>query len=572
MSQIKTSFLVGDVPHPEYPRPQFQRESWQNLNGLWNYAITKSDCTPTQFDGQILVPFCIESELSGVNKTVEPDQFLWYQRNFEIDGYKADHTKLLQFGAVDYECEVWINRQYVGAHTGGYCPFTLNITPYLIDGENEIIVRVSDPTDTASFPRGKQVLKPQTFWYTAVTGIWQTVWLEQIPTEHVEHIKYVPSLTGVDITVQLSTEMDAIVNVFDNGKIIKSVQCHHQETVHIEIDDPKHWTPENPYLYQVEIKANADSVKSYFALRTCSIAEDEKGVMRILLNGKPYFQKGLLDQGYWPDGLYTPASDEALRYDIEKMKSLGFNVLRKHLKVELARWYYHCDTLGMLVWQDMPNGAPYAGSLLNVYLPYINVHVSDTNYNRFKRNDESGRTAYIHELEEMITTLYNVPSIVMWVPFNEGWGQFDSVKMNDLVKKMDSTRLVDHASGWHDQGVGDIASVHKYIFKVTKPKSCKGRAFAVTEYGGYSSCVKGHEWDEKGSFGYKMFEDKESLSKAYLELHEKQIFPLMNKGLCATIYTQLSDVEIEVNGILTYDRKICKIDEEIIKEVNSKLV
>ena len=576
MKRLSTSFPVGDTPLDEYPRPQMVRAQWQNLNGLWQYAVTESPEQPAVWQGGIRVPFAPESALSGVEKPVLPGQTLWYFRTFSINGYDAAKRTLLHFGAVDYACTVFVNGREAGGHTGGYCPFTLDITSFVRAAENELTVAVTDDTDKGDAPRGKQVLHPKGIWYTAVTGIWQTVWLEQVDSAHFTSVHFIPSLDSVEVFVQTSESGSVCMEVLEEDSCITAHTFTAGGSQTVSFEAPRLWTPEQPFLYRVRLSLlragrETDRVESYFGLRTFAVQPDENGTPYFLLNGRPYFQKGLLDQGYWPDGLYTAPSDEALRRDIEQAKALGFNMLRKHIKVEPARWYYHCDTMGMLVWQDMPSGAAYPGDLLAVDLPNIGVQVSDKKHKRFKRENTAARLQFTKELKEMVEALTDAVCICTWVPFNEGWGQFDAAAATALLWTLDPTRPVDHASGWHDQGAGDYKSIHKYIFKV-RPPHPDGRAFALTEYGGYSQVLDGHVWDKENSFGYRMYPDKAALTAAYRKLHEEQILPLLKKGLCVSIYTQLTDVELEVNGLFTYDRAVCKLDEAVVKEINQKLV
>lgn len=549
-----------------YPRPQLVRKHWQTLDGIWQFAM--SEDVPRNFPLQILVPFCPQSKASGLQIKAEP--VIWYRRIFTLSDYDKNKRTLLHFGAVDYACTVWINGQEAGSHLGGFCPFTFDITAYLLDGENEIVVRATDETDACDAPRGKQVQNPKGIWYTPVSGIWQTVWLEQLPLQAICNLKITPTLSSV--MLEVDCEETLLATIFEDETPIVSHSFKKQ--AEIAIPTPKLWSPEQPFLYRVILTSAHDTVESYFGLRTFAMQE-VADTPRLLLNGKPYFQKGLLDQGYWPDGLYTAPSDEDLCSDIEKAKALGFNMLRKHIKVEPARWYYHCDRLGMLVWQDMPSGATYPGDFTAVALPNIGIHVQDTGekaYKRFHRQSETGRKQFIKELKDMVQTLYNAPCICMWVPFNEGWGQFDSANTTSLLWALDPTRTVDSASGWHDQGAGDVKSVHKYIFKVKPPRKQDARAYCLTEYGGYSQVLPEHAWDAEKSFGYRMYPTKKALTDAYRLLHETQIIPLLQHGLCAVIYTQLTDVELEVNGLFTYDRAVCKIDADTVRQINEKLV
>ncbi len=576
MGKLLTSFSVGETPHDVYPRPQMTRDAWQNLNGLWRYAITDRPVLPDRWQGDILVPFAVESALSGVQKPLLPNQTLWYERRFSIRDFDPSKRTLLHFGAVDCECFVYVNGESAKGHKGGYCPFTLDISEFVHSRENVLTVRVQDNTDQCDEPRGKQVLEPKGIWYTAVSGIWQTVWIEQVDQAYIKAVHFTPSLNSVEVQVETSCKGEIEVNLFAEEKPVGSYTFSSDSSHCFSINAPRFWSPETPFLYTAKVHLfrnghETDCVESYFGMRTFAVEESATGQSLFYLNGKPYFQKGLLDQGYWPDGLYTAPNDDALRGDIEKAKSLGFNMLRKHIKIEPARWYYYCDTIGMLVWQDMPSGAAYPGNKIAVALPNVNIHVSDKKYKRFKRESEDGRRQFTAELREMVQTLRDTVCISTWVPFNEGWGQFDAAAAAAMLWEMDPTRPVDHASGWHDQGAGDYKSVHKYIVKV-KPVRTGGRAFALTEYGGYSQILDDHVWDREKSFGYRMFPTKEALTEAYRKLHEEQILPLLSKGLCVSIYTQLTDVELEVNGLFTYDRAVCKLDEETVRAINRKLV
>lgn len=581
MKSIFTDKVDRRLPLPEYPRPQLRREPWQNLNGVFDYAITGADAgRPESYDGEILVPFAPECPLSGVEKHLLPEQLLWYRRLFTLsDGLRGKNV-LLHFGAVDWQCEVWVNGSSVGRHTGGYTAFTFDITAFLREGENELTLRVCDPTDEGWQQRGKQVGKPHGIWYTATSGIWQTVWLEGVDPCHIEKLKLTPNIDAGELHIQTflsrageGASLEAVVS--EDGKELLSRTISRDDRLSLPFCEL--WSPENPKLYGLRIRAvregkTADEVESYFGMRKFHAAKDSEGHTRLFLNNRPYFQRGLLDQGYWCDGGLTAPTDEAMIFDISEMKRLGFNLLRKHIKTEPLRWYYHCDRLGMLVWQDMMSGGRYIGDFYAGFLPNIGLRgkVSDGNYARFKRNEGSWRKEYLQELDELIGGLYNVVSIFCWTPFNEGWGQFDALKVCEHVRSLDDSRVIDHASGWYDRGGGDILSIHRYILPVRLPKM-DGRAFVLTEFGGYSRVVGGHAWNEKKAFGYLMFRTKESLTRAYKKLLEKQVIPLIRKGLAGTIYTQLSDVENEVNGLYTYDRACLKIDEKTLTSLNEKM-
>ena len=491
----------------------------------------------------------------------------------------AGKTILLHFGAVDWKCRVYINKTLVGEHTGGYCAFTFDITAFLQPGENELVVGVYDPTDNGWQQRGKQVIQTHGFWYTATSGIWQTVWLEAVSECYVQGLKLLPDIDNG--TLSLQTKLNDA-----EGVSLKAAVTFDGESVFsgdistdavIAVPNAKLWSPEEPNLYDIRLEVyrdgvRTDTVTSYFGMRKFHVDKDASGKPRLFLNNKPYFQKGLLDQGYWPDSGLTPPTDEAMIFDISEMKRLGFNMLRKHIKVEPLRWYYHCDRLGMLVWQDMVSGGEYIGNFYAGVLPNIGIlHVKDNkNYARFKRTKPEWREDYRRELAEMIDLLYNTVSLYAWVPFNEAWGQFDALEICERVRRQDASRVIDHASGWYDQGGGDIQSMHKYILPI-RMRKLDDRAFVITEFGGYSRKVPGHTWNLKKAFGYLMFPDKAKLTAAYARLLQKQVIPLIEQGLSGTIYTQLSDVENEVNGIYTYDRAELKIDEQTLIELNRQM-
>lgn len=590
MSHIKTIFydkVDRTCPLNEYPRPQFQRDFWSNLNGEFDYAVTGNVAAlPEKYDGKILVPFAIESALSGVERTLMPNEILWYRKSFSLSDEFSGKDVILNFDAVDWQCKVYVNSQLVGEHTGGYNTFSFDITSFVKDGENELVVRVYDPTDEGWQQRGKQALKSHGFWYTGTSGIWQTVWLEAVDSTRLEKIKLLPDIDkgviNVKTTVKSNESYTVTATVFDGENEV--VKTEISEDTDIAVPDFKLWSPEEPNLYDMilEISVNGeirDTVKTYFGMRKFSMGKDSNGYMRLCLNNKPYFHNGLLDQGYWCDGGMTPPCDEAMIYDIQKMKDLGFNMLRKHIKTEPARWYYHCDRLGMLVWQDMISGGKalnnfYAGVIPNiqgVFIPLAAFSLKDNKYEAFNRGKKEWRDFFKAEMFEMIDQLCNCVSIATWVPFNEGWGQFDAYEIGKAVKAADPSRHCDHASGWYDQGGGDFRSIHRYIVPVQVPKKENDRAFVLSEFGGYSQILDGHVWNKAKSFGYMMFNSKKSLTNAYKRLYEKQIIPKIAKGLSALVYTQVSDVEFEVNGILTYDRAIVKIDEETIKNINNRI-
>ena len=579
MRCVWTDKVDKNCPLPEYPRPQMVRDSFLNLNGIFDYAIVPKETEwVTDFDGKILVPFAVESLLSGVEKPLSPENRLWYRKAFTIPQDMQGKRILLHFGAVDWQCTVYVNHRLAGQHTGGYCAFSFDITDLLQDGENELVVCVFDPTEEGHQQRGKQVNQTHGFWYTATSGIWQTVWLEAVNPCHVENWRFLPDIDKelIHISTALSdaenTELQLQIR-FGNELVFDGAITQEAD---VPVPNAKLWSPETPHLYDVTLTVlkdgvECDRVTGYFGMRKFNIAKDEKGITRLFLNNKPYFQRGLLDQGYWPDGGLTPPTDEAMIFDIREMKRLGFNMLRKHIKVEPARWYYHCDKLGMLVWQDMVSGGKYIGDFYAGVLPNIGIlHIKDDKYKVFSREEPAWRDEFKEELCEMIDQLYNTVSLYCWVPFNEAWGQFDALAICDLVRKKDRSRVIDHASGWYDQGGGDIQSMHKYILPI-RMRKLDNRAFVITEYGGYSQKVPGHMWNPKKAFGYLMFGSLAKLSAAYEKLHKKQVIPLIEKGLSGTIYTQVSDVENEVNGIYTYDRAVLKMDEEMLKRINAQL-
>ena len=585
MMTLKTRWAdeaMCDMPLPEYPRPQMVREDWINLNGMFDFAITGDIDWCDEYTDEIRVPFAVESCLSGVCKRVSAKDRLWYRKKITLpESFKGKRT-LLHFGAVDWECKVYVNKKEVGSHIGGYCPFTIDITDALTDGENELVVRVYDPTDEGWQNRGKQASESHGFWYTSTSGIWQTVWMEAVSENYISSYKATPDIdTGViALETAVIGEGSLKIKIYDGETVVAEKEISADDKV--VIPDMKLWSPETPFLYDFVLELSkddeiVDSIKGYFGMRKYSIGE-YGGYNRLFLNNEPYFQRGLLDQGYWSDGGLTPPTDEAMIYDIEKMKDLGFNMLRKHIKVEPARWYYHCDKLGMLVWQDMVSGGKalnlfHAGVLPNVYgvlNPLVNLTKKDNAYKIFNRDRIEWRLQFEEELFEMIDALYNYTSICCWVPFNEGWGQFDAKRIGDAVKEKDPSRFVDHASGWYDQKGCDFRSIHKYILPFIMPKY-DGRPIVLSEFGGYSQKIRNHVWNWEKSFGYQMYANKIALTNAYKNLHEKQIIPNIKKGLSATVYTQVSDVEFEVNGILSYDRELVKLDEDVLREINSKM-
>jgi hypothetical protein len=558
-----TSKVTPENVWQEYPRPQLIRQKWMNLNGLWEYAIRpKDEEKPAQFDGKILVPFAVESALSGVGKQVGDQNKLWYRRTFEVPENWNSERLILRFDAVDWELKVWVNGKYVDSHTGGYDNSAYNIAPYLNkEGLQEIVVSVYDPVDAGTQPRGKQVKNPNTIWYTSVTGIWQTVWLEPLAKENIETLRITPNIDVDSIHIKVTCvndnkQMSYEALVFDNQKLVCKGASSTLKALKLYVADAKLWSPDSPFLYDMVVLLRdkngktVDSLKTYFGMRKISLGKDEKGITRIMLNNKFVFQHGLLDQGWWPDGLYTAPTDEALRYDIEMTKKMGFNLARKHVKVEPSRWYYWCDKLGLLVWQDMPSGDAY-----------INPDGQDTT-----RTKESGQQ-FMKELEEIMREKFNHPSIVVWVPFNEGWGQWKSIIVGQVIKLNDPSRLVNVASGWADRKSGDIHDIHAYPGpEMPAPEAY--RAIVLGEYGGLGLPLEGHTWQKMNNWGYKNISNQADLADAYSELTSK-LLALKEKGLSAAVYTQTTDVEGEVNGMMTYDRRVSKIAPETLTRINA---
>jgi len=556
-------------PLPEYPRPILVRNQWTNLNGLWDYTILpKGGGLPSKFDGKILVPFAIESSLSGVQKNVGPSKELWYQRNFTIPNVWKEKKVLLNFGAVDWKADIWINDIKVGSHQGGYTAFSFDITPFLGKAEQKLTVRVWDPTDKGFQPRGKQVEDPRGIWYTAVTGIWQTVWLEAVNENYFTQVKSIPDIDSKTLAVTAvpfeRKPGDLIeVKVLDNGKVIGSGKSTSGEEALVSLNEIKLWSPETPFLYDVEILLTRngkvlDQVKSYAGMRKISTKRDANGIVRMQLNNRDYFQFGPLDQGWWPDGLYTAPTDEALLYDIKKTKDFGFNMIRKHVKVEPARWYYHCDKEGILVWQDMPSGD-------------VSPQWQQRNYFNGKELERSMESEenFKAEWKAIIDQHISNPSIVTWVPFNEAWGQFKTAEIAAWNKQYDPSRLVNSASGGNFYPVGDMLDIHSYPAPDLALYDGK-RVCVLGEYGGIGLPVESHLWVKDRNWGYVQYKTSEEATNAYIDLVEK-LKVLIPRGFSAAVYTQTTDVEMEINGLLTYDRKVIKLDEARIAKVNKEV-
>ena len=554
---------------PEYPRPQLKRNSFLNLNGPWAFYMGPAEERPDRLPDTILVPFSPESELSGIRRRKGPSDVLIYRRSFVLpQGFHRGRV-LLHFGAVDLLATVSVNGRECGTHRGGYWPFTYDITD-LIREKNVIEVVVEDDGAESNLDaRGKQSMKPGGIWYTAQSGIWQTVWLESVPEEYITGLKVTPLFDEEAVRIEVAANAPGQCLIHLDGMIYTAAAG---TPVHVPVENMRPWSPEDPYLYSFSVAFGEDRVESYFGMRKCSVEKDRAGVPRLCLNNKPLFHNGLLDQGYWPDGLYTAPAEAAMVCDIQTMKALGFNMLRKHIKIEPLRWYYLCDTMGMLVWQDMVSGGgPYRPVVVTVPVAGILPHRVDSSYKAFGRKSEGSRLRYYEELEETVKLLYNCPSIVMWVPFNEGWGQFDALEAVRRIRALDGTRTIDHASGWHDQGGGDVFSRHVYFRAFRYKRDRGGRAAVLSEFGGYACGIPGHRWSKK-DFGYKMFPGEKELTAGIVKLYDREIRPAKAQGLSAAVYTQVSDVEEEINGLLTYDRKELKVIPDDVIAMNRRLM
>ena len=571
--KIKTSWGEQLDPKnvlPEYPRPIMERNDWKNLNGLWKYAITpKGTPAPAAYQGDILVPFAVESSLSGVGKMINEKEELWYQRTFDVPSAWRGKQILLHFGAVDWKAEVWVNDVKVGEHTGGFTPFYFDITSVLNKGNNDLVVKVWDPSDRGEQPRGKQIANPHGIWYTPVTGIWQTVWLEPVATQYITNLKTTPDIDNNSVKVEVAantTSADKVeVKVFDGKNLVAKGAALNGVPVELAMPaNAKLWSPDSPFLYNMEVTLYKDGkaidqVKSYTAMRKYSIRKGQNGITRLQLNNKDYFQFGPLDQGWWPDGLYTAPTDEALVYDLKKTKDFGYNMVRKHVKVEPARWYTHCDQLGLIVWQDMPNGGPSPQWQARNYFngtEVIRSAASEANYRK--------------EWREIIDCLYSYPSIAVWVPFNEAWGQFKTPEIVAWTKEYDPSRLVNPASGGNHYTCGDILDLHHYpgpnMF-LYDPR----RATVLGEYGGIGLVIEGNTWvNDKKNWGYVKFNTSDEVTNEYIK-YGKHLLELIQKGFSAAVYTQTTDVEGEINGLMTYDRKVIKMNEAKVREINQQI-
>ena len=570
--KIKTKWAETIDPQnvlPEYPRPIMERSEWQNLNGLWEYAILPlGESEPQKYDGQILVPFAIESSLSGVQKEQGKDKELWYKRSFTIPDAWRKQNILLHFGAVDWKTEIFLNGIKIGTHVGGYTPFSFDISPYLTSGTQKLVVKVWDPTTEGYQPVGKQHANPHGIWYTPVSGIWQTVWLEPVNNKYITSLKAIPDIDVGKVKVEIGTKSAAPgdileVKVKEDGRLVTAAKAAVGQLVEIPIKNAKLWSPESPFLYDLEVSLYSngkqqDIVKSYTAMRKIATRRDEHGIVRFQLNNKDYFHFGPLDQGWWPDGLYTAPTDEALAYDIQKTKDFGFNMIRKHVKVESARWYTHCDRIGVLVWQDMPNGDSSTQWQNRRYF----------NGTELKRSAESEQN-YRNEWKGIMDYLMSHPCVVVWVPFNEAWGQFKTQEIAEWTKAYDPSRLVNPASGGNHYHIGDMLDLHNYPTPEMYLYDGE-RANVMGEYGGIGLALEGHLWQPDENWGYIQFKNSEEATDEYIKYAEV-LKKMIRTGFTAAVYTQTTDVEGEVNGLMTYDRKVIKMDEERIKKINREI-
>lgn len=554
---------------PEYPRPIMERESWSNLNGLWEFAIRPvGEVAPAKFDGSILVPFAVESSLSGVQKELKDNQELWYARSFKVPTAWKGRKVLLHFGGVDWKTDVWVNDVKIGQHTGGFSAFSFDITAALQEGNNKLVVKVWDPTSNGDQPRGKQTYNPGGIFYTPVSGIWQTVWMEPVAEHYIANVKNTPDIDKSLLRVEVETDKghtgDMVeVKLFDGAALVASAKALGGQAVELTVKNQKLWSPESPFLYDMQVSLirngkTVDKVKSYAAMRKYSTKKDDKGHVRMQLNNKDYFQFGPLDQGWWPDGLYTAPTDEALKYDIVKTKDFGYNMIRKHVKVEPARWYTHCDKIGMIVWQDMPSSGKSPEWRPGHYFDGVELVRTSESEANFRK-----------ELKEMIDQFYSYPSIGVWTIFNEAWGQFKTPEFAKWTKEYDPTRLVNPASGGNHYMCGDMLDLHHYpgpnMF-LRDPL----RVNVLGEFGGIGLALKDHLWDTKRNWGYVKFNTMDEVTEEYIKYAE-QLYQMIDKGFSAGVYTQTTDVEEEINGLITYDRKKIKMNEQRVREVNQKI-
>ena len=570
--KLKTRYDVGALPHAEHPDPQAERENWLCLNGAWDFYKQTTD-GKRAYEGTVTVPFSPETENSGIGGdfVLESGEMLVYRRKTVLEQALLQGHTVLHFGAVDSACEVFWNGVRVGGHEGGFTAFSIDVTQVARLGENEIRVECRDEATRNGFTRGKQSDRRGGIWYTPQSGIWQTVWLESMPQKHIHALKITPDAEHG--TVKIASDSFGewqTVTVYDGETEI--LQARYQSEAILSYDFEL-WSPEHPKLYGMILEnESGDRVKSYFGVRSFGTAPDKNGKMRLTLNGKPYFFNGVLDQGYWSDGMLTYPSDAAAYDELKMLKDMGFNTVRKHIKIEPMRWYYHCDRLGLLVWQDFVNGGGDYKFTHVAAFPFLGFHHKDSDYRYFAREDAAAREEYLRTADETVDQLYNCTCIALWVPFNEGWGQFDSCAMTERVRKKDPTRLIDSVSGWHDQGVGktEMRSLHTYYTPLKVPRD--SRPVVLSEFGGYSMKISGHVYDEKREFGYKKFRSQDELVIAVRALYLQKLKPLIKKGLCGAIYTQVSDVEEEINGLVTYDREIIKLPIREMRRINDELL
>ncbi len=557
LTTLQGETLTG-TPWQVYPRPMMERESYVNLNGMWDFSVSCEESLPKSYNKQIRVPFCPESALSGLKMAIEPGSFLFYRRELTLpEGYQNGRV-LLHIGAADQAAEIYVNQKNMGQHQGGYTAFTVDITDALRE-TNELVIRVFDDLRDTTMPYGKQTLNRGGMWYNPVSGIWQTVWLECVPSKYIESVN-VDVLDLERVCIRVSPALDGTISVDGVGEF----PLRHGE-VEISLENAHLWSPEDPYLYRFSVQTETDRVRSYFAVRTIESATID-GVPRLLLNGKPYFFHGLLDQGYWPDGIYTPATPECYAEDILAMKKLGFNTLRKHIKVEPEEFYYQCDKLGMVVFQDMVNNGDYQ-FFRDTAVPTIGIQrMNDKRLNR----DPKGREMFCRMMEETVSQLENHPCILYWTIFNEGWGQFESDAAYRRMRKLDSSRIIDSTSGWHRRKKSDVQSLHIYFGPWSRLKKCE-KPLVLSEFGGYAYPVDGHIFNPDKAYGYKSCKSLEDFQTAVETLYRTRILPKVKEGLCAAIYTQVSDVEDEINGFLTYDRKVCKADPTAMQKLAEEL-
>ena len=569
--RLKTKYEIGEIPHKEHPCPQSMRKSWLCLNGEWDFYKENKQGEKSH-EGKIVVPFSPETLRSGVEEsfTLNTGEKIVYKRTVEVGQDLLRGCTLLHFGAVDSECKVFWNGAQVGCHVGGFTAFTVNLSDVIKAGENELVVVCADEGTRNNGARGKQNDKRGGIWYTPQSGIWQTVWLESMPKANIGVFRITPDAKEKTVLITLENGSEAEITVFDGEKEILHEKFKGVVTLAYDFEL---WSPENPKLYDFVLTNEAgDEVRSYFGVRSFGRMRDENGIARLTLNGKPYFFNGVLDQGYWSDGMLTYPSDRAACEELQLLKDMGFNTVRKHIKLEPMRWYYHCDRLGLVVWQDFVNGGGAYKFTHIAAFPFLGFHHRDDDYRYFARENEGGRYEFMRMSEEILTQLYNCTCIGVWVPFNEGWGQFDSAQMNDFIRNIDRTRIIDTVSGWHDQGVGktELKSLHTYYTPLRVPKD--PRPVVLSEFGGYSMKTEGHVFDESKEFGYKKFKTQADLTAALEKLYLKKLMPLIKKGLCGCIYTQVSDVEEEINGFVTYDRAVVKVPIEKMRAINDTLM